>query len=67
VKFWPERTSIESSSVVVTVQYFIENESERETTGVAAYNGAAESRCSFPQDQLLLFHRSDAEGGRSGK
>ena len=40
-KFAPERTSIEVKlGEVVTVEYFIENESKRETTGVAAYNVA---------------------------
>ncbi len=40
-KFAPERTSIEVKlGEVVTVEYFIENESTRETTGVAAYNVA---------------------------
>ena len=40
-KFSPERTSIEVKlGEVVTVEYFIESESKRETTGVAAYNVA---------------------------
>jgi cytochrome c oxidase assembly protein subunit 11 len=40
-KFSPERTSIEVKlGEVVTVEYFVENESKRETTGVAAYNVA---------------------------
>jgi cytochrome c oxidase assembly protein subunit 11 len=40
-KFAPERTSIEVKlGEVVTVEYFIENESKRETTGVATYNVA---------------------------
>jgi cytochrome c oxidase assembly protein subunit 11 len=38
-KFSPERNSIEVKlGEVVTVDYVIENESKRETTGVAAYN-----------------------------
>lgn len=40
-KFAPERNSIDVRlGEVVTVEYTIENESQRETTGVAAYNVA---------------------------
>ena len=40
-KFAPERTSIEVKlGEVVTINYFIESEAKRETTGVAAYNVA---------------------------
>ena len=68
-KFEPEQTEIEVKiGEVVTVFYTVTNQSARTTTGQAAYNVAPLTvGCVFPEDQLLLLHRTDHGAGREAR
>jgi cytochrome c oxidase assembly protein subunit 11 len=68
-KFEPEQNEIEVRiGEVVTVFYTVTNQAARATTGVAAYNVApADGRRLFPEDQLLLLHRTDHGPGREAR
>ena len=68
-KFEPEQTEIEVRiGEVVTVYYTVTNQSARTTTGQAAYNVAPLTvGLVFPEDQLLLFHRTDHGSRRKAR
>ena len=64
-KFEPEQTEIEVRiGEVVTVFYTVTNQAARTTTGSCRLQcRAADGRRLFPEDQLLLLHRTDLGPG----
>ena len=68
-KFEPEQNEIEVRiGEVVTVFYTVTNQAARTTAGAGGLQRrAADGRRLFPEDQLLLLHRTDHGSGREAR